>query len=154
MISLARKMLSAPISRFTLVGVFGAVMNLILLAVLVDLRVDYIAAGIVANEATIISNFIMQERMVFNGVEHRRPVAVRFLQSFGFNTLEGMARMPFLYLLVEFTPLNVPMAQAVALCIAFFLRYLYHLKLVYAPRPTVVTEIAADDEKTVSPEIP
>jgi dolichol-phosphate mannosyltransferase len=146
-------MLSAQISRFTLIGAFGAVMNLILLSVLVDLRMDYIAAGIIANEATIISNFIMQERMVFNGVEHRRPISVRFLQSFGFNTLEGMARMPFLYLLVEFTPLSITVAQGVALCIAFFLRYLYHLKLVYAPRKAA-TVVAAPDEAAVSPEIP
>lgn len=153
MMPLARRLLSARLSRFTLIGIFGAAMNLVLLSGLVNLHVDYLAAGIVANEATIISNFIMQERMVFNGVEHRRPLSVRFLHSFGFNTLEGMARMPFLYLLVEFTPLSVTIAQGVALCIAFFLRYLYHLKLVYAPRPAVAAAVAAD-EGAVSPEVP
>lgn len=145
MISLCRRLLSTRFSRFTLIGVFGAALNVILVAALADLGVGYVLAGVVANEITIVSNFIMQEKIVFNGAEHRRRLSIRFLHSFAFNTLEGLARMPFLYVLVEFGHLNVAVAQGAALVIAFFVRYVFHMKLVYAPLRAVPAEVVADD---------
>ena len=137
MIKAAGRMLSARISRFAYVGAFGAVINLLIMMALIDLGVGYIEAALVAGETTIVSNFIMQEKFAFNSrSEHRRPLSRRFFHSFTFNTLEALARIPVLWLLVELLHLDSTVAQAGTLTGAFFLRYAYHIKFVYArPEP-------------------
>ncbi|GAC1503108.1 MAG: hypothetical protein NVS2B15_25820 [Pseudarthrobacter sp.] len=125
-------MLSARISRFAYVGAFGAVVNLLIMMALTNMGVGYIAAALVAGETTIVSNFVMQEKFAFNDQnEHRRSLSRRFLHSFTFNTMEALARIPALWLLVELLHMNSTLAQAGTLVAAFFLRYAYHVKFVY-----------------------
>ncbi|QDG90143.1 GtrA family protein [Pseudarthrobacter sp. NIBRBAC000502770] len=134
MIASGRGVLSATIGRFALIGLFGAMINLIIMTALVAVGTDYGVAGILANETTIISNFIMQEKLVFKqGVERRSSLASRFIHSFGFNTVEGMARVPAVWCMVELTHMSATLAQGIGLVAAFLLRYIYHAKLVYAP---------------------
>lgn len=134
MIKLAGRMLSARISRFALIGAFGTVLNLLIMMALIALGADYIAAALVAGETTIVSNFIMQEKLAFTERNrHRRPALQRFIHSFTFNSFEALARIPFLWTLVEYFHVASPVAQAGTLAAAFFLRYAYHVKLVYAP---------------------
>ncbi|TLM74554.1 GtrA family protein [Pseudarthrobacter sp. NamB4] len=144
--ALGRNLLSAPISRFALIGAFGAVMNVLIMAALIWLGADYVTAGIIGNETTIISNFIMQEKLVFaQTIKRRRTLARRFIHSFSFNTLEGMSRVPVLWCLVELAHVPGPVAQAVTLVGAFFLRYTYHLKLIYAPAVPVKSQPSPED---------
>lgn len=147
MIATGRAVLSATIGRFALIGVFGAMINLIIMTALVAVGTNYGVAGIIANETTIISNFIMQEKLVFEqGVLRRNSLARRFIHSFGFNTLEGMVRVPAVWCMVELTHMAAPVAQGIGLVAAFLLRYVYHAKLVYAP--------LAADEAPVGPATP
>ncbi|BCW79720.1 GtrA family protein [Arthrobacter sp. NicSoilC5] len=129
----ARLFPSTPMAKFALIGAVGAVMNLLIMLALVDLGMEYVGAAIAASEITIISNFVMQERYVFNdGAARQHPVSHRFLHSFTFNTTESFIRTPFLWCLVELTHIASPVAQGLALAASFFLRYAFHQKLVYA----------------------
>lgn len=133
MIRAARVLLSARISRFALIGAFGAVLNILIMIALVGLGADYVSAAIVAGEITIITNFIMQEKLAFADLsDHLRPFIYRFFHSFTFNTFEAVARVPLLWILVEYVHLSSPVAQAGTLCAAFFVRYAFHIKFVYA----------------------
>lgn len=135
----ARLFINARISRFAMIGAFGAVCNITIMTALITLSADYLVAAIIAAEITIVSNFILQEKLAFADLPGpRRPLFHRFLYSITFNTLEAGARLPFLWLLVEIAHVGSVLAQAGTIVAAFFIRYGYHLKFVYAtrqPRP-------------------
>ncbi len=155
MIAMGRRVLSARIGRFALIGVFGAIMNLVIMTALVAFGTDYVAAGILANETTIVSNFIMQEKLVFGqGVERRSSLARRFIHSFGFNTVEGMVRVPAVWCMVELTHMAAPLAQGIGLVAAFLLRYIYHAKLVYAPLAVTTTQLVDEAPVGAAPSEP
>lgn len=152
MIKIAGRLLSAQISRFALIGAFGTVLNLLIMTALVTVGVDYVAAALVAGETTIVTNFIMQEKLAFTDHRDRRlPIMKRFLHSFTFNSLEAVARVPFLWVLVEYFHLNSTVAQAGTLAAAFFLRYAYHVNLVYAPPKPAVSPLTDYPEPTLQP---
>ena len=44
--------------------------------------------------------------------------------------------MPFLYLIVQYTPIPSVVAQAITLVVAFVLRFVFHSRVVYRPRRT------------------
>ena len=120
------------IASFGLVGGIGTVLNLIIMGVLVALGVHYVLAAVVAAEVTILSNFLMQERMVFSAEKgDAHPIRRRFLQSLTFNNIDAAARLPVLWALVEFAGMASLVAQAGTLAVAFLLRYLFHSRVVY-----------------------
>jgi dolichol-phosphate mannosyltransferase len=120
------------IASFGLVGAIGAVLNLLIMGALILLGVHYVLAAVIAAETTILSNFLMQERMVFHADrDEAHPVRRRFLQSFGFNNLDAAVRLPFLWVLVEYAGMASLVAQAGTLVAAFLLRYLFHARVVY-----------------------
>ncbi|GLI25904.1 dolichol monophosphate mannose synthase [Agromyces rhizosphaerae] len=124
-------------SRFAVIGGFGAVLNLAIMAALVAVSVNYVIAAIVAAAVTIVMNFFLQERFVFRDLRHERHAFwTRFSASVGFNSLEAAVRLPFLALLVAFTPIPSVVAQAVTLAAAFVLRFLFHSSFIYRPRRT------------------
>ncbi|GEO94624.1 glycosyltransferase [Kocuria turfanensis] len=129
------------IASFGVVGGLGAVLNLLIMGVLIMLGVHYVLAAVIAAETTILTNFLMQERMVFQADRATaHPLRRRFLQSFSFNNVDAAARLPLLWVLVEFAGVGSLTAQAGTLVAAFLLRYLYHSRVVYgtAPPATVV----------------
>ncbi|PZU37253.1 MAG: glycosyl transferase family 2 [Microbacterium sp.] len=124
-------------SRFGLIGAVGAVANLAIMAGLIAVGVDYLVAAVIAAVITIVGNFFLQEAFVFHDLRAEgRHLAHRFAQSVGFNALEALARLPLLYLIVQFTPIPSVLAQAVTLVVAFIVRYVYHARVVYRPRRT------------------
>lgn len=127
---------------FGMVGGVGAVLNLLIMGVLVALGVHYLLAAVVAAEITILTNFAMQERLVFRVYrEGAGTLRRRFLHSFCFNNVDAAVRLPILWLLVEFAGISSLSAQAGTLVGAFLLRYLYHSHVVYresAPQPDPV----------------
>lgn len=131
------------IASFGFVGAVGTVLNLLIMGVLVHTGMHYVLAAVIAAETTILSNFLMQERMVFHADrDEAHPVRRRFLQSFGFNNLDAAARLPLLWVLVEFAGIASLVAQAGTLVVAFALRYLFHSRVVYGaarPAPMVPT---------------
>lgn len=121
---------------FAAVGAVGTVLNLLIMALMLHLGVHYVFAAVVAAELTIMSNFLLQERLVFGTIRHKANTRrTRFIHSFAFNSLEAMLRLPVLMLAVETLLINTVLAQAVTLLGAFALRYLYHVKIVYLSRP-------------------
>ena len=61
-------------------------------------------------------------------------VWARFAKSFAFNNAEALIRIPIMALLVTNWHLSGVIATAVTLAAAFFVRFLFHSLVVYAPR--------------------
>jgi dolichol-phosphate mannosyltransferase len=121
--------------RFTAVGAFGTVLNLLIVAGLLAVDVNYIAAAVVAAVVTILGNFFLQEHFAFRDLRHEgKPFRVRFFESVGFNAAETVVRIPFLYLIVEFTVIPPLLSQAITLAVAFLIRFLFQARVVYRPR--------------------
>jgi dolichol-phosphate mannosyltransferase len=123
------------LARFAAVGAIGTVLNLLILAALVAMEVNYIVAAVIAAAVTILSNFFLQEHFAFRDLRHEgKTFRRRFLESVGFNALEAAVRTPFLYLIVEFTPIPPVLSQAITLGVAFLIRFLFQSRVVYRPR--------------------
>ncbi len=121
---------------FAAVGGLGAILNLLIMAFLLSTGTHFVAAAVVAAELTIVSNFLMQETVVFGTVPHKaNGLRSRFAQSFCFNNLEALARLPVLMLAVNVLAIDAVLAQAATLLAAFVVRYLYHSRIVYSVRP-------------------
>jgi dolichol-phosphate mannosyltransferase len=122
-------------SRFAAVGALGTLVNLLAMAGLVSGGVHYVAAAIIAAEASILHNFLLQERFVFRDMRngaHRR--SSRLVQSLLFNNSEAVIRLPFLVMLVETMHVWALLAQAVTLAVAFVARFLFVSRVVYRPK--------------------
>ena len=122
-------------SLFAIIGGLGAVANVAIVWALTQLGVDYILAAIIAAEATIIGNFLLQERFVFHDMrDQASSVWLRFAKSFGFNNAEALVRIPIIALMVETGHFSAVVATAITLVVAFVLRFVFHSLVVYAPR--------------------
>ncbi len=122
-------------SLFAIVGGFGALVNILIVWALIRLGVDYVVAAIVAAEVTIVGNFLLLERFVFQDMrDEASTVWARFAKSFAFNNAEAIIRIPIVALLVTGAHLSAVIATAVTLVVAFFVRFLFHSLVVYAPR--------------------
>lgn len=132
-------------SLFALIGVIGAVVNLGIMWLLTAAGVPYIWAAIIGAEATIIGNFILQERFVFADMRtDARGLGIRFLTSFTFNNVEAALRIPVMALMVENWHISSVLATAISLVVAFFVRFLFHSLVVYAPRRGGRTDAAGE----------
>ena len=89
-------------SLFAVIGGLGALANLAIVWALTQLGVDYIVAAIIAAEMTIIGNFLLQERFVFQDMRGEASgVWPRFAKSFSFNNAEPLIRIPIVALMVS-----------------------------------------------------
>lgn len=122
-------------SLFAVIGGLGAVVNIAIVWGLTALGVDYIIAAVIAAEATIIGNFVLLERFVFHDMREAASGGwLRFAKSFTFNNAEALIRIPVMALLVESWHISVVVATALTLVVAFFVRFVFHSLVVYAPR--------------------
>ncbi|MFC8682214.1 glycosyltransferase [Microbacterium ureisolvens] len=122
-------------SLFAVIGGLGAIANVAIVWALTQLGVDYIIAAVIAAEATIIGNFLLQERFVFDDMrENASGVWLRFAKSFTFNNAEALVRIPIVALMVSTGHISAVVATAITLVLAFFVRFLFHSLVVYAPR--------------------
>lgn len=122
-------------SLFAVIGGVGAIANLAIMWVLTQIGVDYIIAAIVAAEVTIIGNFLLQERFVFQDMRGAASgVWTRFAKSFSFNNAEALIRIPVIALMVESWHFSAVVAAAITLLVAFIVRFMFHSLVVYAPR--------------------
>ncbi|MBT0772572.1 glycosyltransferase [Kineosporia sp. J2-2] len=125
--------IGAP-GRFAAVGLAGLVLNLALMFLLMQAGSHYLWAAVVATALTILSNFVMQERLVFDG-PRRRNLTARAAQTFTYNGLDAVARMPLLVFLVERGMGSLP-AQAATVGLSFAARFVFTSKVVYPRQPT------------------
>jgi dolichol-phosphate mannosyltransferase len=123
-------------SKFAAVGAFGTALNLAIMSVMLGVGTHYLVAAVVATELTILSNFLMQERLVFRDRRQGRPFWQRFAASFGFNNIETLVRMPLVALLVEVVLMPGVAAQALTLAFAFLARFAFTSRLIYQLRPS------------------
>jgi dolichol-phosphate mannosyltransferase len=143
-------------SGFALIGAFGALANLAIMWFLTRMGVGYVFAAVVAAEATIVGNFLLQERFIFREMKVQASKAwVRFAKSFSFNNAEAAIRIPILALMVETWHISSVLAAAITLAAAFFARFFFHSLVVYAPRKTVEARAALfapelDESQTAS----
>lgn len=122
-------------SRFAMIGGFGALVNIGLVAALTSLGAGYMVAAVAAAEFTIIMNFLLQERFVFPDLRHEgRGMARRFASSFAFNNAETLVRLPVLALLVQTAHIAAVPATALTLLVAFLARFTFHARVIYRPR--------------------
>jgi dolichol-phosphate mannosyltransferase len=122
-------------SLFALIGAAGAVANIAIVWVLSHLGVPDLASMIVAAETTIIANFLLQERFVFQDMRAEASgVGSRFAKSFAFNNAELIVRIPITALLISSWHISVVIATGLTLILAFVVRFLFHSLVVYAPR--------------------
>jgi dolichol-phosphate mannosyltransferase len=123
------------LSPFAVIGAFGAVLNLAILAVLQAAGSHYLPAVIVANGVTIVINFLLQERFVFadlRGGAH--GFWGRFVRSFSFNGTEAAVRTLLLWWIVERAVPYPELVQAVLILVAFVVRFVFQSQVVYRPR--------------------
>ncbi|WP_345801215.1 glycosyltransferase family 2 protein [Microbacterium sp. AZCO] len=127
-------------SLFAVIGAFGAVANLGIMWVLTHSGMGYVMAAIIAAEVTIIGNFLLQERFVFQDMRGEASgVWSRFAKSFGFNNAEALVRIPVLAFMVQTWHISAVVAAAITLAVAFFVRFMFHSLVVYAPRRATET---------------
>ncbi|NUL43976.1 GtrA family protein [Cellulosimicrobium funkei] len=122
---------------FAAVGALGAVLNLLIMAGLIGMDAHYLVASIVATELTILSNFLLHERLVFHDRLGGRPFMHRLVASFGFNNIETLVRIPVLILLVSQLHIHSVVAQAATLAVAFILRFTFTSSVIYRHRPEI-----------------
>ncbi|MEJ1154411.1 glycosyltransferase family 2 protein [Microbacterium marmarense] len=145
-------------SLFAVIGALGAVANVAIVWALTGLDVDYIWAAIIAAEATILGNFVLQERFVFHDMrDQASSMWMRFVKSFTFNNAEALIRIPIIALMVESGHFSAVIATAITLVFAFVLRFVFHSLVVYAPKkpgeaPSRARQLAEEiDEQLMTP---
>ena len=122
-------------SLFAIIGGLGAIANVVIVWALTYLGVNYIVAAIIASEMTIIANFLLIERFVFQDMRGQASgVWSRFAKSFTFNNSELLIRIPIVALMVGTGHLTAVLATAITLALAFIVRFVFHSLVVYAPR--------------------
>lgn len=128
------------ISGFAAIGALGAVANLAILWGLQQFGVGYLAAACIAAVVTIIGNFLLQERFIFNDLRAgARGVWKRWWHTFAFNGTESIIRTFVLWVIVENTNLHSVLVQAGLIAVGFTLRFLYQSRVVYKQQVPVVT---------------
>lgn len=132
-------------SRFAAVGLLGTVVNLALMALLIQVHgIHYLVAAALAAEASILFNFALQERFVFQDVtDGMHSLRRRLTTALLYNNAEALIRLPVLALLVQLVQVNVVLLQAVLLAFAFVARFLFMSRVVYRPaRPRWISRRA------------
>ncbi len=144
-------------SLFAVVGGLGAVINVLIVWALTSFGVNYVVAAIVAAEVTIVGNFLLIERFVFQDMRGAASgVWSRFAKSFTFNNAEAVIRIPIVALMVNSGHISAVVATAITLVVAFFVRFVFHSLVVYAPKTagkkSIVREVIEEiDEQMMQP---
>jgi dolichol-phosphate mannosyltransferase len=136
------------LSRFAAVGGLGTIVNILMVWALTQAGVNYVLAAVIAAETTIIGNFLLIERVVFQDMrEQASPKWLRFAKSFAFNNAETLIRVPVLVVLVESTQISSVVGTAITLAFSFVVRFVFHSLVVYAPRTSQTSRPATQPEE-------
>ena len=122
--------------KFGLVGASGVVVNTLLLALLTSgAGLFYVASALLATEASIVWNFVLSERWVFQGRGDGGRVR-RFLSFTVVNSLAFGLSGPLLWVLVSGLGLHYLLANLLSIGGMMILRFLVADKLIWgAGRP-------------------
>jgi dolichol-phosphate mannosyltransferase len=121
-----------PSALFGLVGISGAIPNLVGTAVLCRAGLHYLAAAVLATQLAILWNFMGCELLVWP--RSRVARAGRYLPFAFINNLDLILRIPLLALLVERLHIGVEPATLVTLAAPVVVRYFAVRRLIYRAR--------------------
>ena len=122
-------------SLFAVIGGLGAIANVAIVWGLTQAGVNYIVAAIIAAEVTIIGNFLLIERFVFQD-----------MQAPGIRRLDALRQVVLVQQRRAAHPdpdrrahgrgwhISAVIATAITLIVAFIVRFVFHSLVVYAPR--------------------
>jgi len=115
---------SLRVTRFTVVGASGLVVNMLALALLTDVvGFYYLLSAILATQASTAWNFAFTERWVFAGRGLERSRTARLILFFGMNNAALALRGPALVVLVSAAGMHYLLANLVTLLGFTIIRY-------------------------------
>jgi putative flippase GtrA len=116
--------ISARFGRFTVVGATGLVVNTLLLAVFTGvLGIYYAVAAILATQGSTLWNFVLTERWVFAGRDHRMSGGRRAAAFFAMNNAALALRIPLLVLLTSTLGINYLVSNVLSLVALAVIRF-------------------------------
>jgi dolichol-phosphate mannosyltransferase len=112
------------LARFGAVGAVGVVVNSTLLLLLaVGLHVFYLVASVLATQVAIVSNYVLSDLFVFQGVEPVRSPRARFVSYVVFNNCSLLLVGPLLVLLVSVVGMGLAVANVLSLSVLVLVRF-------------------------------
>ena len=127
-------------ARFMAVGLSGAVVGFGVLALLHELfSWDVVAATIVATEAGIVNNFLLNDALTFRDRRASAPWHVRFLLFHGVSLVGLAVNTSVVFVLAKLLGVHYLVSYAAAVLAAFGINYLGNLRVTYGrnrPRRT------------------
>ncbi len=120
--------------RFAIVGASGVVVNTIVLWSLArGMHVAVWLASVLATEAAIVTNFLLNDRWTFRASRGNDTSVRRFLRFNGVS-LGGMAiTVGVLSLLTSLTPMHLLIANMLAICVAMVWNYVANSRWTWRP---------------------
>jgi dolichol-phosphate mannosyltransferase len=125
--------------KFNVVGLSGVVVNEGLLLALVYARVYYLDADAVAIEASIVSNFFLNDYWTFRERRHGHMV-VRLLKFNALMVVGLVVNLGLLYGFTTFLGINYAVSNLFGIAAAFLLRYWLSVRFTWIKREEESTE--------------
>jgi len=119
--------------KFNLVGLTGVVVNEGLLVLLASGGVYYVYASAFAIEASIISNFVLNDLWTFRDRRHGRA-ATRFLKFNALMLVGLVVNLAILYLGTEYLAVNYALSNLAGIAVAFVVRYWLSVRYAWVRR--------------------
>jgi dolichol-phosphate mannosyltransferase len=136
--------LATHVGRFGLVGATGLVVNTVMLAALADLvGLYYVAAAVLATQASTLWNFTFTELWVFSDREHRGRGLRRMAMFFVVNNLALVLRVPVLVALTSGLGIHYVISNLLSLALIFAGRFTLADLWIWAKSDSLAAETAA-----------
>jgi dolichol-phosphate mannosyltransferase len=124
------------LARFGAVGAVGVVVNSASLQLLAaGLHVFYLYASVLATQVAIVSNYVLSELVVFQGVQPVRSPRARFVSYVVFNNCSLLLSGPLLVLLVSVVGMGLVVANVLSLSVLALVRFAFADAYVWGSAP-------------------
>lgn len=121
--------------RFSLVGLSGVGVNMVVYMYLTGLSVHYLAAAVVSFAAAVTNNFIWNMVWTFKGRARDKSIKRKYLSFFAISTVSLGINLLALKLLVEYVSLAVVTAQLAAIMIVSGLNFCLNYLITFGEKP-------------------
>ena len=125
--------------KFNIVGLTGVVVNEGLLVLLASQGFYYIYASAIAIEASIVTNFLMNDFWTFRDRRHGH-IAIRFGKFNGLMIIGLVVNLAILYGGTEFFGVNYALSNLVGIGAAFLVRYWLSVKYAWIKKEEASVE--------------
>ena len=116
--------LTARFGRFSVVGATGLVVNTLLLALFAEVAgIYYAAAAVLATQGSTLWNFVLTERWVFAGRDHKHSGGRRAAAFFVMNNVALLLRIPLLVVLTSTLGVNYLLSNVLSLVALALVRF-------------------------------